>query len=211
MGKRRTERGQGLLEMAVILPVLLILMLGVVEVGFALRNYLVVVNANREGCRFAARGRFDDTRVGERVVVAGGGDASVGEHFLRTDMGGTDPNAGIIITHIRMDSAGDVVEHTVWVSGVVPSAAGGVQPIVAENSMISTTLAQIVERHSLSTQSINATREAAMYEPMDNHIVVVETFFMHHPLWNNPLLPLPDPWMMHAKTEMRVVTSRDEE
>ena len=65
MGKPRTERGQGLLELAVILPVLLILLMGLVEIGYALRDYLVVVNACREGCRFAARGRFSDQDVGE--------------------------------------------------------------------------------------------------------------------------------------------------
>lgn len=209
MGKRRKERGQGLLEMAVVLPVLLILMLGVVEVGYALRNYLRVVNANREGARFAARGQFGDGQVGERVLVSGGTDAALGEHFLRTDIGGTDPNTGFIITHIEMDSAGDVIASRVWVSGVMPTEAGEVRLIRDTDSIISTTLPQIIERHRESTQSINATREAEMYEPMDNHIVIVETYFMHHPLWNNPLLPLPDPWMMHARTEMRVVTSRD--
>ena len=40
MGKWRKERGQGLLELAVILPVLLILLMGLVEVGYALRDYL---------------------------------------------------------------------------------------------------------------------------------------------------------------------------
>jgi len=210
MDKQRTERGQGLLEMAVILPVLLILMIGVVEIGYALRDYLIVVNANREGCRFAARGRFGDDRAGDRAVSAGGvvlrGNPAVEVPFLRTH--GTEPNTGIIITHIPMSSTGDVPAYTTWVSGVIPSEAGGVQPIMAENSLITTTLPEIVERHRDSTQDINAMRQAAMYEPMDNHIVIVEVFFMHHPLWNNPLLPLPDPWMMHAQTEMRVTTDR---
>jgi hypothetical protein len=212
MGKRRKERGQGLLEMAVVLPVLLILMLGVVEVGYALRNYLRVVNANREGARFAARGQFDDGQVGERVLVSGGTDAALSEHFLRTDIGGTDPNTGFIITHIEMDSAGDVIASRVWVSGVMPTEAGELRLIRDTDSVISMTSAaysQLIARHEVSTESINATRAAADYERMENHIVVVETFFMHHPLWNNPLLPLPNPWLMHARTEMRVVTSRD--
>ncbi len=208
MDKRGTERGQGLLEMAVVLPVLLILLLGVVEIGYALRDYLVVVNADREGCRLAARGRFSDNDAGYRVVVAGGMDSKTGGRLLRTDLDSSDPNTGIIITHIPMSSTGDVSAYTAWVSGVIPSEAGVAQPIMAENSMITKTMPEIIERHRDSTQSINAIRQAAMYEPMDNHIVIVEVFFMHHPLWNNPLLPLPDPWMMHAQTEMRVVTDR---
>ena len=210
MGKRRMERGQGLLEMAVILPLLLILLLGVVEMGYAMRNYLIIVNANREGCRFAARGRFSDARVGERVVSAGGvireGETDV--PFLRTQ--GTEPNTAIIVTHIPMDSDGVVPAYTTWVSGVVSSAGGGVQPVMAENSRLTETMPAIIARHRESTQEINAMREASMYEPMENNIVIVETLFMHHPLWNSPFIPLPDPWVMHAQTEMRVTTDRGE-
>jgi len=206
MDKRKTERGQGLVEMVVVLPVLLILLLGIVEVGYALRDYIIVTNADREGCRLAARGRFTDANVAERVVSAGGSAPSGGMPFLRTH--GPDPNTGIIITHIPMDKDGAVAEYTIWISGVTSSEAGEVQPIGAGHSVISATMPQIVQRHRESTQNINATRAAAGYEEMGNHIVVVEVFFMHHPLWDNPLLPLPDPWMMHARTEMRVVSDR---
>jgi hypothetical protein len=208
MDERRTDRGQGLLELAVILPVLLILLMGAVEIGFALRDYLIVVNACREGCRFAARGRFSDQDVGARVVSAGGvvrlGNPPADVPFLRTHP--MDENTGIIVSHIYMDSAGAVPSHTTWISGVLPSGTGGVGLILAADSQIS--LTQVVQRHGPATQSINATREKAGYEKMGNHIVVVEVFFMHHPLWNNPFIPLPDPWMMRAQTEMRVVTDR---
>ena len=71
-GPKPRQRGQGLLELVVILPVLLILMVGVAEIGVGLRTYLLVINANREAARFAARGRYDDNRVAERVISAGG-------------------------------------------------------------------------------------------------------------------------------------------
>jgi hypothetical protein len=208
MGKPRTERGQGMLELAVILPVLLILLMGLVEIGYALRDYLVVVNACREGCRFAARGRFSDQDVGARVVSAGGivslGTPSTDVPLLRTH--GTEENTGIIVHHILMDSAGAVPTYTTYVSGVLPSGGSGLTPILAGDTRIS--LTQVIDRHGPATQSINATREEAGYERMPNHIVVVEVFFMHHPLWDNPFVPLPDPWMMRAHTEMRVVTDR---
>jgi hypothetical protein len=208
MDERRTDRGQGLLELAVILPVLLILLMGAVEIGYALRDYLIVVNACREGCRFAARGRFSDQDIGARVVSAGGvvrlDDPPSDVPFLRTHP--MDENTGIIVSHFYMDSAGAVPSHTTWISGVLPNGTGGVIPIMDANSQIS--LTQVLQRHGPATQSINATREAAGYEKMGNHIVVVEVFFMHHPLWNNPFVPLPDPWMMRAQTEMRVVTDR---
>lgn len=52
--KGRTE-GQSLVEMAIITPLLIFFLIGVFEVGWALRNYLVLVNVNREITRFAVR------------------------------------------------------------------------------------------------------------------------------------------------------------
>ena len=53
---RRAERGQSLAELALILPVLLILLFGVVEFGMVLKSYIQVTNATREGARYAALG-----------------------------------------------------------------------------------------------------------------------------------------------------------
>jgi hypothetical protein len=212
MGKWRKERGQGLLELAVILPVLLILLMGLVEVGYALRDYLVVVNASREGGRFAARGRYSDEDIVERTISAGGivrqGDPPQDVPFLRTaSIGGIDSNTAVIVTNIPTDSFGEPITVTVQAAGVVPDGGGGVRPAEPLDSEVST--AEIVELHRPFTQDINVAREREGYERMGNHIVVVEVFFMHHPLWNNPFVPLPDPMNMHARTEMRVVTDRE--
>lgn len=211
-GKWRKERGQGLLELAVILPVLLILLMGLVELGYALRDYLVVVNASREGCRFAARGRYSDEDIIERAISAGGivrqGDPPQDVPFLRTaSIGGIDSNTAVIVTNIPTDSFGEPISVTVSAAGVVPVGEGGVRPAEPLDTMVSA--AQIVGRHRSATQDINVAREREGYERMGNHIVVVEVFFMHHPLWNNPFVPLPDPMNMHARTEMRVVTDRE--
>jgi len=53
---RPREGGQGLVEMALILPFLLVLVIGIVELGIALNRQLTVVNAAREGARFGATG-----------------------------------------------------------------------------------------------------------------------------------------------------------
>jgi hypothetical protein len=212
MGRWRKERGQGLLELAVILPVLLILLLGLVELGYALRDYLVVVNASREGCRFAARGRYSDEDIIERTISAGGivrqGESPQDVPFLRTaSIGDIDSNTAVIVTNIPTDSFGEPISVTVSAVGVISPEEGGVRPAGPLDSRVST--AQIIDRHRPVTQDINAAREVEGYERMGNHIVVVEVFFMHHPLWSNLFLPLPDPMNMHARTEMRVVTDRE--
>ena len=57
-----TDRGQSLVEMAIITPLLLLLFIGVLEVGWAIRGYIVLLNADREATRFATRGQYLDFR-----------------------------------------------------------------------------------------------------------------------------------------------------
>jgi hypothetical protein len=54
MGSRARVRedGQGLVEFAIILPVLLLLLLGMIEFGLILYNQHVITNASREGARY---------------------------------------------------------------------------------------------------------------------------------------------------------------
>ena len=49
------ERGQSIVEMAIALPLLLLLTMAVVDFGRAYNNYIVVTNASREGARFGSR------------------------------------------------------------------------------------------------------------------------------------------------------------
>ncbi len=53
---RRGRRGQSLVEFAMVLPILLILIFGIIEFGMGLRSYISLTNATREGARFAAVG-----------------------------------------------------------------------------------------------------------------------------------------------------------
>lgn len=52
----RSRRGQSLVEFALILPVLMIMVFGIIDFGLGLRSYISLTNATREGARFAAIG-----------------------------------------------------------------------------------------------------------------------------------------------------------
>ena len=57
----RDERGVTLLETAIVLPMLLMLAIGLAEVGFLVIDQMAVANAAREGARVgAAAGRYED-------------------------------------------------------------------------------------------------------------------------------------------------------
>lgn len=50
-----SKKGQSLVEMAITAPLLIFMMIGLFEVGWALRGYLILINSNRETARFAIR------------------------------------------------------------------------------------------------------------------------------------------------------------
>ena len=61
------QDGQALVEMAIILPLLLVFLLGTIEMGRVFHSYIVVTQASREGARLAAVGK-NDTEV--NTVIA---------------------------------------------------------------------------------------------------------------------------------------------
>jgi hypothetical protein len=102
------EAGQSLVEMALIMPLLLLMLLGVLEVGWALRGYLVLSNANREATRFSARGRYLDfnqttpNAIGYPLVVSHTLASLAGQ--LPVDLYPDSTNGGIIISHYVVDT-----------------------------------------------------------------------------------------------------------
>lgn len=65
---RRSERAQGLVEFGVLLPIVLVMMIGVLELVNAYDHYISVVNASRDGARIGAKGVATDAEI--RSLVA---------------------------------------------------------------------------------------------------------------------------------------------
>lgn len=65
---RRGERGQGLVEFSMMLPLLLILVVGVIEVAAGYNAYTTVVSASRDGARLGSKGSANDSAVQALVV-----------------------------------------------------------------------------------------------------------------------------------------------
>ena len=65
---RLGELGQSAAELGIMLPLLLILVLGVVEVNNALNAYITVVNSSRDGARLGSKGAASSTEIQALVV-----------------------------------------------------------------------------------------------------------------------------------------------
>lgn len=100
----RNKKGQALVELALILPILLLLIFGVVEYGRIFSAYLAVTTASREGARVATVGATDTD-----IIAAA---------KLRTDAMGL-KSADVIVT-ITPNGAGRVRGSSVTVQVTYP-------------------------------------------------------------------------------------------
>lgn len=69
------ETGAELIEFALVLPLLLLVILGIIDFGFLFQRYEVITNAAREGARVAVLPGYEDADVVARVdqyLTAGG-------------------------------------------------------------------------------------------------------------------------------------------
>jgi Flp pilus assembly protein TadG len=60
-----SERGQTMTEFAVVLPILVVLLFGIIQFGIAFNNYVVISDAARAGARKAAVSRQSSDPVGD--------------------------------------------------------------------------------------------------------------------------------------------------
>jgi TadE-like protein len=70
-----SESGAELIEFALVLPLFLLVLLGIIDFGFLFQRYEVVTNAAREGARVAILPGYADSDVAARVdqyLTAGG-------------------------------------------------------------------------------------------------------------------------------------------
>ncbi|BAF59628.1 flp pilus assembly protein TadG [Pelotomaculum thermopropionicum SI] len=65
----REKRGQALVELALVLPLLLLLLMGIMESGRIFHSYLLITNASREGARAGVTGA-GDAEIQEKVKDA---------------------------------------------------------------------------------------------------------------------------------------------
>ena len=66
-GKKPGQSGQSLVELSLVLPIFLMLLAGLVEIGDALNSYLTVIDASRDAARLGSRGLATDTEIRDLV------------------------------------------------------------------------------------------------------------------------------------------------
>ena len=103
----RTDAGSELIEMALVTPILLLLVFGIVDFGFMFQRYVVLTNAAVEGARVATMPGYNAGDAQARVIsyAAGGGiqgavNPVVTPVTLPGIDGGTWPGMQVTVTHV---------------------------------------------------------------------------------------------------------------
>jgi Flp pilus assembly protein TadG len=59
----KKQRGQSLVEFALVLPIIILIIFGILEFGRIFSSYIVITHAAREGARIGAVGKPDDVII----------------------------------------------------------------------------------------------------------------------------------------------------
>jgi len=73
MERRERTRGQSLVEFALCLPLLMLILAGIFDLGRAFNAYIVITNAAREGAYYGSLNPFDTDGIVARVINEGQG------------------------------------------------------------------------------------------------------------------------------------------
>jgi Flp pilus assembly protein TadG len=152
---RRRSRGQSLTEFALILTPLMLVLLGIIQMGLVLNAYVTLSNAAREGARTATVYLYDRNQgkaandTARQTAARSAVDSSMGllkktapqfgssdmvvTYSLPTGVIETDPRTGQYVK-VRLTYHLDLV--IPLISSVLPKDAGGRLPMVAEVTMV---------------------------------------------------------------------------
>lgn len=99
----RKDDGAELIEMAIVLPLLLLLIMGMVDFGFLFQRYIVLTNAAVEGARVASLPGYTNADVTARVAsyaTNGGVSGTVNAATVAVTLPGSWPGSQVTVTHV---------------------------------------------------------------------------------------------------------------
>ena len=66
--RRHREQGQTMVEFALVLPILLVVLFGIIQFGITFKDYITLTDAVRAGARTAAVSRFSATPTADTIA-----------------------------------------------------------------------------------------------------------------------------------------------
>jgi hypothetical protein len=179
----RKPKGQSLVEIAIAFPFMIILLSGVVEMGFIINQYLSLLDATREAARFYSNGD-PDADPSFYANVAAMVDGRLKGSDLSDPLIELDPSRDdVVVTAIAVH--GD--------TGVIERFPGGTYYQMYGNSVSGFTDTEI--------------EDLLIAGAPNSGVLLVEVYFGYDEVLNLPWLDpfFPEPLMLHAYTVMPLI------
>jgi hypothetical protein len=198
---QKKERGQNFVELALTLPIILMLFLGMIEIGFAIHSYVVVANAAREGARFGARGvhvpLLDITSIAEIAM----------SKSISVDLYGVDANTTIIVTQIDIEDDGTYDIYGRFKEGDLAVVSEICEPTATPCGANSLEVKDFIDANLLFNASAELCQKAA---GCLGDFIVVEVFHSLEPAVISGLVRgfIPYPFSINSTAVMRVLHQR---
>jgi len=204
-------RGQNLVEITLIMPIVLLLFAGMVEVGFAVQSHVIVSSAVREGARFGSRG-VEICPQDIAFIV----ETAMGKVISPTfDEPGA--NTKIIITKVNIDDDGTLSipdfsdAHCTYpypyAKGVLDVSSSVCDSIVDACPSGSLDIRKFVDANT----SFNLNPEFCIEnDGCEGDFVVVEVIYLHNSVVLSGITRdlIPDPFPIKTRAVMRVLSRR---
>lgn len=203
---KRLFKGQSFVELAITLPVILLLLVGLVEVGFILYAYLTVLDLTREAARFASTRDYNAGQSsGLSDPLSACNDEAL-DYYYDTACFFIDPDLNPYITF--QDANFDDVAISVFtisnnrVTDRWPNDGDSVWSLYNDNWKKDCEGNVITSEPFFTNAEIES--EFLPNAPQDRGLVLVEGYYCYHLLMNFPIIPqiFTSPVRLHAYTIM---------
>jgi hypothetical protein len=122
--RRTRERGQSMVEMALSLPILLLVLAGTLEVGWYYNTYMTLVDATREAARYAADGDIALVDLSDTYADCNADFYYQAACLLKQNMFGVTFNEDeddIVVSAVTLNDAGQVLwRYPLYCGGPIP-------------------------------------------------------------------------------------------
>jgi Flp pilus assembly protein TadG len=209
-GRRASrERGQSAVEVGLVLPILVITLMGMVEVAWWLRSYVIVGMATREGMRYGSRGPHLGATTEEEILEAASDTADTVQEsmtgLLDLDYGDGTSNATIMITFVEIAPDGTYAFLDAG-SGAPPTYTRGDLPVSTTICTAQPCDDDQFDLVAAAQENLDFNNSTTFCPDGDcpGDLVVVEVFYMHAPLMFE-LKFLPNEIPTNSRGMMRIV------
>ena len=202
---RKARSGQSFVEMALLFPVLLILISGMVEFGFMLNQFLAIVDAARNAARFSSDGDFAN-RDGNTNCDPGAGTVTSDFYFQTACLTLSELRQERPTITVNLAQGDDILVSAFSVSGWGSPTVNGRYPVAGGWSYAQAVTGTRNQSSNFSTADVISRLQVGA---PNTGLVIVEIFYHYDQILGLPWITafIPNPALLHAYTFMPLVSA----